>query len=78
MDLEEAFQHVGEFGGHQKRMIAVLTLLQVMLNLAALNIQHSFDIHNSNLLRNEEINIPYLTNIFSLCIFVIVNQVLRI
>lgn len=35
MDLEEAFQLVGEFGGHQKRTIAVLTLLQVTLRLAS-------------------------------------------
>lgn len=31
MDLEEAFQLVGEFGGHQKRMIAVLILLQIYM-----------------------------------------------
>ncbi|XP_030642034.1 solute carrier family 22 member 15 [Chanos chanos] len=31
MDLEEAFQVVGEFGRHQKRMICVLTLLQIYM-----------------------------------------------
>ncbi|XP_046711607.1 solute carrier family 22 member 15 isoform X5 [Silurus meridionalis] len=31
MDLEEAFQLVGEFGGHQKRMVAVLVLLQIYM-----------------------------------------------
>ncbi|KAK3538273.1 hypothetical protein QTP70_033524 [Hemibagrus guttatus] len=31
MDLEEAFQLVGEFGGHQKRMVAVLILLQIYM-----------------------------------------------
>lgn len=31
MDLEEAFQLVGEFGGHQKRMVAVLTLMQIYM-----------------------------------------------
>ncbi|XP_062863526.1 solute carrier family 22 member 15 [Trichomycterus rosablanca] len=31
MDLEEAFQVVGEFGRHQKRMVAVLTLLQIYM-----------------------------------------------
>lgn len=35
MDLEEAFQLVGVCGGHQKRMVAVLILLQVMLRLAS-------------------------------------------
>lgn len=36
MDLEEAFQLVGEFGGHQKRMVGVLVLLQVMLMLVSI------------------------------------------
>ncbi|KAK2843789.1 hypothetical protein Q7C36_012004 [Tachysurus vachellii] len=31
MDLEEAFQLVGEFGGHQKRMVGVLILLQIYM-----------------------------------------------
>ncbi|KAM9466317.1 solute carrier family 22 member 15 isoform 1-T1 [Clarias gariepinus] len=31
MDLEEAFQLVGEFGGYQKRMVTVLILLQVYM-----------------------------------------------
>ncbi|XP_034164070.2 solute carrier family 22 member 15 isoform X2 [Pangasianodon hypophthalmus] len=31
MDLEEAFQLVGEFDGHQKRMVAVLVLLQIYM-----------------------------------------------
>ncbi|MCJ8736551.1 hypothetical protein PDJAM_G00013680 [Pangasius djambal] len=31
MDLEEAFQLVGEFGGHQKRMVAVLIVLQIYM-----------------------------------------------
>lgn len=31
MDLEEAFQVVGEFGSHQKRMITVLVFLQIYM-----------------------------------------------
>lgn len=34
MDLEEAFQAVGEFGRHQKRMLVVLILLQVTSRVA--------------------------------------------
>lgn len=31
MDLEEAYQVVGEFGRHQKRMVTILVLLQIYM-----------------------------------------------
>lgn len=62
MDLEEAFQLVGEFGGHQKRMIAVLIMLQVMIRLASfVDINHwDNDVKSNRLKYNPNMHFKWM------------------